>query len=126
MCSPEVKAAVIAALLAGQSVCSVAKAYNLPKGTVSNWRQKMGVPRGVDGVRTQHEEISALLLDLVKAQLEGAIARERGVMRDPEYLAKQDAAGLAALHGVAVDKNVRLLEAFGRAADEELADTATN
>jgi len=34
--SPETKAAVMAALLEGQSVCKVAKEYSIPKGTVSD------------------------------------------------------------------------------------------
>lgn len=38
--SPEVKAAVIAALLSGQSVSSVAEEYNIPKGTVKGWKSR--------------------------------------------------------------------------------------
>jgi transposase-like protein len=126
MCSPEIKAAVMAALLAGQSVCSVAKEYNLPKGTVSSWRQRMQRPCGVDGVATSHEEISALLLALVQAQLRGAILRETTVMVDVVYLKGQNVADVAALHGGAEDRTVRMLEAFGRSTDEELADATTD
>jgi transposase-like protein len=126
MCSPEVKAAVMAALLAGQSVCSVAKEYNLPKGTVSSWRQRMQRPAGVEGVATCHEEISALLLELVQAQLKGAILRETTVMVDVDYLKSQNVADVAALHGGAEDRTVRMLEAFGNAEDEDLADTTTD
>ena len=35
--SPETKAAVMAALLSCQSVTSVAKEYNIPRGTVAGW-----------------------------------------------------------------------------------------
>jgi transposase-like protein len=41
----------VAALLEGQSVSSVAKEYDIPKGTVSNW--KKAVAEGVHEDRTQ-------------------------------------------------------------------------
>jgi transposase-like protein len=47
----ETKAAVMAALLEGQSVPSVAKEYDIPKGTVSNW--KKAVAEVVHEDRTQ-------------------------------------------------------------------------
>lgn len=37
--SEEVKAAAMASLLEGQSVSAVAKEYEIPKGTVSNWKR---------------------------------------------------------------------------------------
>ena len=45
-----IKAAVMAALLAGQSINSVAKEYQIPKGTVSGWRRQVmgGGARGID------------------------------------------------------------------------------
>ena len=36
----DIRAPVMAALLDGQSVSSVAKQYGLPKGTVSDWKRK--------------------------------------------------------------------------------------
>ena len=41
--SPETRAAALAALLAGQSVSKVAEEYNLPKGTVSNWKLRTAI-----------------------------------------------------------------------------------
>ena len=38
---PEKQAAVIAALLEGQSVKAVAEEYNIPRGTVSGWKAKV-------------------------------------------------------------------------------------
>ena len=39
--SEEVKAAVMQALLAGQSISSAAKEYNIPRGTVADWSSRL-------------------------------------------------------------------------------------
>jgi len=115
MCYPdETKAAVMAALLAGQSVSSVARAYKLPKGTVSSWKK-----RGRE-ISTQKKQIGDKLLELVSIALDGAIARER-VFGDPDWIRKQTAAEVATLHGICSDKTIRLLEAF-QAAGEDTPD----
>jgi len=110
---PEVKAAAMAALLQGQSVSSVARDYNLPKGTASNWkRQAQRDAAGVQPDSTQKSRVGTLLVEYLEANLQ-ALREQTRVFSDPDWLAQQGAAELATLHGVMTDKAVRLIEAFG-------------
>ena len=113
--SPEVKAAVISSLLSGQSVSSVAKEYDIPKGTVSGWKTKEtngeGVAPSID--EKKKVDIGDLLIDMLTENLKAA--REIAVsVQDPEYLKKQDASDVAVLLGVINDKAFRMLEALDR------------
>ena len=113
--SDETKAAVMAALLQGQSVSSLAKEYNIPKGTVSNWKRKaQAEASGVQPDRTQKSQIGDLLVEYLQANLK-ALRVQAEAFSDTQWLGKQDAASLATLHGVMTDKAVRLIEAFGEA-----------
>jgi transposase-like protein len=119
--SPEVKAQVIAALLAGQSVSATAREYDIPKGTVSAWYSRLAEPT-LAGAATGRDpktsdEIAILLVDLVKAQLLSQIAMAQHC-GNPDYLFDQDAHALAMLMGVQNDKLFRLLEALDRARPE--------
>jgi len=110
--SDETKAAVMAALLTGQSVSAVAREYKIPKGTVSNWkRQAAESVEGVRPDRTQKEEIGALILDFLAASLR-SLRAQADVFARPEWLRTQSASDLAVLHGVQTDKAIRLLEAL--------------
>ena len=105
------KAVVMAALLEGQSVSSVARDYEIPKGTVSKWKSQ-----GVAGVATQKgngpgEEIGDLLLTLLRKNLESLIAMSE-VAADKDWLKKLDGASFATLFGVKHDKAVRMVEAL--------------
>ena len=107
--SPDQKAAVLAALLAGQSVNSVAREYKLPKSTVSRWKNEPVVPDG----GTQKKEVGELVLDYLRSNLE-ALRAQTVMFSDMAWLAKQNAADIAVLHGVMTDKAIRLLEAMER------------
>jgi transposase-like protein len=115
--SEETKAAAMAALLAGQSVSSVAREYKIPKGTASNWkRQAQRQVEGVhdDGTQNTREEVGTLLLDYLAANLR-ALKAQTDVFADPSWIRQQEASQMAVLHGVMTDKAVRLLEAMGSA-----------
>lgn len=111
----ETKAAVMSALLEGQSVSAVAKQYKIPKGTVSGWKQKAFARadiRSSDPVATQkREEIGDLLLDYLRTML-GTLKIQAEHFGDRDWLRKQGANELAVLHGVSTDKAIRLLEAL--------------
>lgn len=110
--SDETKAAVMAALLQGQSVSSLAKEYKIPKGTVSNWRRKAeSEAGGVQENRTQKNEIGQLITEYLKANLR-ALKAQAEQFSDKVWLRGQDADAVAVLHGVMTDKAIRLLEAF--------------
>lgn len=117
--SPEVHAAVLTALLAGQSVTQVAAQYNLPKGTVSSWKNrtvaKVASNAANDATHaTQKSQLlSGLLLDLMSAGLRTLIAQQN-VFGDPAWVKKQNAHDLAVLHGVITDKVFRMFEAAER------------
>lgn len=112
--SEETKAAVMAALLTGQSISQVAREYNIPKGTVSNWKNRHKGPK--DG--TQKKEIGDLLLAYLKANLEALTAQVQ-VFKDPVWLKAQVASDVAVLHGVMTDKAIRLLEAMSNADEQD-------
>ena len=109
--SNETKAAVMAALLAGQSVCGVAKEYNIPKGTISSWKKRNAMPA------TQKKDIGDLLVKYLETNLE-ALQAQAEVFKDPKWLKLQNASDAAVLHGVMTDKAVRLLEALSNAASD--------
>jgi len=112
------KAAVMAALLEGQSVSSVARQYKIPKGTVSGWKQK-ALNTGVEGVATQKkEEIGDLLLVYLRQNLQTLTAQSEHC-QNKKWLERQSAESLAVLHGVLADKTVRLLEAISAADDDD-------
>lgn len=106
----ETKAAVMAALLSGQSVTHVAREYKVPVGTVRSWRSRMANPEPV--ASEKREAIGDLLVEYVEANLR-TLKEQSEVFRNRLWLEKQDASQLAVLHGVIADKTVRLLEALG-------------
>lgn len=115
--SDDLKAAVMAQLLQGQSVSSIATEYDIPKGTVSGWKRKAkehaaDSPLASDA--TQKEEIGQLLVDYLRANLD-ALRAQSEVFADRDWLKDQEASELAVLHGVMTDKAVRLLEALAGA-----------
>jgi transposase-like protein len=114
----ETKAAVMAALLAGQSVSSAAQEYKIPKGTVSDWRRAATakiMPEGVVEEPTQKgTSLDQLLLSYVETNLETLRAQSE-FFRGQQWLSRQQASELAVLHGVIADKTIRILEAYGNA-----------
>lgn len=116
--SEETKAAVMAALLAGQSVCGVAKQYKIPKSVVSGWKSSLPDEQ-FEQVRTQKgERIEALLFGYLAANLTALEAQAR-VATDEQYLRKFPPQQLAVLHGVMADKGIRILEAIAAANGDE-------
>jgi len=114
--SDETKAAVMAALLAGQGVDKVAEAYRLPVGTVKAWKRQAGEfvqvdPQKRDDLGEMIGEYLSELLVTLKAQVVH--------MRSPGFLSTAHADSLAVNHGVLADKAFRLLEAAERASDAE-------
>lgn len=113
--SPEVKAQVMAALMAGQSASSIAKEFGIPRGTVAAWQNRKVDPVvasvATDAAQKRQQEINDLILDLVVAQLKSQIAMANH-FGDKNWLDKQDAAAIAMTYGVENDKVFRLLQAL--------------
>lgn len=117
--SADTKAAVMAALLGGQSVPQAAAAYRIPLGTVKMWSASLAEQRAelAAGAASQPEptpknRIGELLVAYLEANLR-ALAAQADVFTDRAWLEKQSASDAAVLHGVMTDKAVRLLEALG-------------
>jgi transposase-like protein len=118
--SDETKAAVMAALLEGQSVSLVAKEYKIPQSTVSNWKAQSQF-KDIIGDKKK-ERLGDLLLNYLQTNLNTLTAQSE-VFADAVWLKSQTASELAVLHGVIADKTIRLLEAFS--ADEGEQDAAS-
>lgn len=112
--SPELRAQVIAACMAGQGVTEVARQYGIDKGLVSRWNRLQPAPTKteVDIGELVHEYLRETLVTLAVQQRH---------FRDPEWLAQQSASELGVLHGISVDKAVRLLEAAERATEQTVS-----
>ena len=108
--SAEVKAAVMSALLTGQSVAEVAAAYEIPAATIKTWRRKLRSENILDEPQKK-DELGGLLIDYLRENLTTLAAQSRHA-RDADWLKKQSASELAVLHGVIADKTVRLLAAL--------------
>lgn len=112
--SEEVRAQVIAALLAGQGVNEVASQYNLDASVVSRW--KTAIPDNqLQLIATKKgEQIEELLFRYLVTTLT-TLRSQAEIASEREYVIKQPAGELAVLHGVMADKSIRLLEAIHRA-----------
>jgi hypothetical protein len=117
----DVRAAVMAALLAGQGVCEIAKQFNLSKSTVSEMKKDIN-PEHFEHLRTKKEEdFGALLKDYLRETI--ITLRAQAIFfRDETWLKQQPASEVAVLHGVQADKGIRLLEAIERANSVEVEE----
>jgi transposase-like protein len=113
--SDEVRAQVMAALLAGQGIAEVARDYHLNEATVRNWKRKLPIGELTEVHAKKCERLEQLLFGYLEANLQ-ALTRQMEIAGDPDYCRKQPAGELAVLHGVVADKALRLLEAAERAA----------
>jgi hypothetical protein len=120
----DLKAAALAALFAGQSFADVARSFRVPVGTLKSWKQRSNLTPTMDApdASENRSRIGALLLEYLVETLETLKVQQR-VFRDEEWLRKQSAAEAASLHGISLDKAVRLLEGL---ADESDSDVATD
>jgi hypothetical protein len=98
--SPELRAQVVAAVLAGTTIAQTARQFGVSKSLVSEWSQ-------TPEVRTVRTEKKDDLQTLIARYLEvgfHAMIQQAEVMGDPEYCRTQDADKLAISHGVLGDK----------------------
>lgn len=119
VCDPQVKAQVMAALLAGQSISELAKAYNIPPGTIRAWkfRAKDATATVLRQDATQKKSTAELVRGCLEAIL-GAVKKIAETVQNEEYIERQSASEVAVLLGVLSDKGFRILEAAERANSE--------
>jgi transposase-like protein len=122
--SEEVRAQCVAAMLEGQGFPIVSKEYSVPQSTLQYWKKK-AAGQLPTGAREQRESrIANLIGDYLEASLE-TLRTQAIAFRDTDWLREQSAAEVGVLHGVLLDKAVRILNAAERAgnlADEPEAD----
>jgi hypothetical protein len=112
--SDQVRAQVMAGLIAGQGVRELAREFKLSPSTVHQW--KLALPQEIEQNRTQkHARDFGEMLGTYLEALLGTATCQMEIFRDPKWLTRQSASDLAVLHGVLVDKGIRLLEAAERA-----------
>lgn len=120
-----IKAAAFAALLAGQSISSVAEQYNIPRGTVANWASKARHPErhpdSEDARIMKRERIGELILDNLEAMLE-TTKEMVNVVKDREWLTRYSPSEVAVLFGVISDKTYRILQALPDGTEEPGAE----
>lgn len=109
--SEEVKAAVMAALLAGQSISQVAKEYSLPVGTIKAWSSRA---RSEPVLVTEGRKalIGDLILDNLEAMLRAVTRIVNSVSENKDWLEKQSASELGVFIGVLQDKSIRIVESI--------------
>ena len=103
--SPDIKAAALADLMAGEQPAVVAAKYGIDAATVRKWKERhvtsdvtVAVTRDVTPVRptveAQQRAIGEIVLDLLRAKLEASRAIAEAA-KNPAWLAEQPAAELA-------------------------------
>lgn len=102
----EARAAVMAALLAGQGVHEIAAKYRLPERTIRRWREAQLAEVG----HKKAQRIDDLIYDYLAANL-SSLRSQAEAVAEKRYVQKQTASDLAILHGVMADKAIRILEA---------------
>jgi transposase-like protein len=116
--SAEVKAQVMAALMAGQGVSEVARAHDLPVKTVHEWASSPEFAK----VRTQKgDRVQELTFGYLEAVLT-TLTKQAEAVSEKTYIHKQPASEIAVLHGVMADKAFRLLSAIPSAAVQPDSD----
>jgi hypothetical protein len=124
--------AVANALLAGQGVTEVAKAYSLPKSTVSRIKRELDLERSAQleqvGTAEGDEWVpSGKVSEYLEAALT-ALTVQAKVAADETYLRRYPPQQLGILHGIIADKAARIIEAVtgaqGRSGGEESSSGA--
>lgn len=112
---PQVKAAVMAALVAGQLPAEVARDFKLDQSVVSRWAKQ--IPEKMQEVASQKTRDFGEMLGNYLEELLTTATEQQLHFRDKDWLKRQPASDLAVLHGVCIDKGIRLFEAAARASE---------
>jgi transposase-like protein len=106
--SPELRAQVVATVLAGASIAQVAGQYKLDKGLVSRWVQAEGLQPVATEQGARARDLGELILELIADHVTTIQAQLQAAAR-PDWLEKQSASELAQLVAVERDTTLRLL-----------------
>lgn len=116
---PELRAAVVAALITGAAPEAVCEEFGVPYRTAKDWLDAAVASSTLvritgDEMRTRRElDLEQLVGDLVSSSIE-ALVTQAGLAAERSWFAAQDASGIAQYRGVEFDRLIRLLRAFQR------------
>ena len=113
--SKEIKAEVMAALLQGQGLGTVSKGFDIPKATLQRWRNNA---KRIGAVEKRESRIATLIGEYLEASLT-TLRAQAEAFRDPDWLREQSASEVGVLHGIMLDKSVRILDAIERAGQQK-------
>jgi hypothetical protein len=108
------RAAIMAALMTGQGVTEVSKAFQVSKATVSRLKASLSEEHLKQLETKKEHDFGELLAGYLRETIVTLTAQAR-TFRNEDWLKKQPAGELAVLHGVQTDKAIRLLEAIEQA-----------
>ncbi len=121
--SAELRAQVVAAIMAGTSISQAAKQFGLNKALVSRWAASVATVATEQRAHARDPEaIGALLLELIAAHVQTLQTQLQAASR-ADWLAQQPAAELAQLLVAERDTLIRLLAGL-RPADDPPANQA--
>ena len=123
----DIRAAVMAAFVAGMSNTEISKKYHVPRTTIIGWREQLPahVNEQIDEVRHKKQvDFDALFSELAEANLQALISIAK-VAADPAYLRTQTGHDIAVLSGVIADKTFYVFEAARTAAAAAVANSGS-
>lgn len=106
----ELKAKVIALLLAGATVMEISRELDIPHRSVSNYKKEIPENQLAELSRKKGARLDDLVYQCLITNLE-TLNEQAEIVREKEYILKQPADQLATLYGVMADKTLRLLAA---------------
>ena len=109
----EIKAEIIAGLVAGLSVSEMSRRTTISKAAVSKIKQELDKEIAENYQPETKRRIDDMLINSLKIHLE-AIEGIAEIAKDKSYLQSQDAKNLAELHSGFVNWAIQLLEAASR------------
>jgi transposase-like protein len=116
-----IRAAVIAALLAGQAVNDVARQFGLDSGLVSRWKARLPEAELQQVAAEKKERLVDLIEGHLSASLKGA-ARIAAQTNDSEWLAAQSPEKLVLLYTTFSETSFRLMELASKLLSSERAE----
>lgn len=108
----QIKAAVLAALMLGQPVTQVARAYNLPYQNVYAWAKAFDISNPI----RRRDQLSESLLIFVQREIQSLMAISL-ITEKEEWVMDQPAGELAQYVATKTEKLMAILQVFGRAAE---------
>lgn len=117
----ETKILVQSLLAAGKTTRQVALETGIPEGTIRSWQQRQHQRAAAKSLGTSSVERLTKAIEEYLHEILEALAAQARFTRTSEWLQKQSAADLAALHIALSERAFRLLSAIEEPDDDDLS-----